>query len=96
MRKLVENLMKSVRTGTETFQSGGMYNVDNQVGKLNSLYKKNPMVIILSFIIIELIVLLLGKYIWNNIVVDLISIARPVKTIWQIFGLSILIKLLTN
>ena len=54
------------------------------------------MVIILSFIIIELIVLLLGKYIWNNIVVDLISIARPVKTIWQIFGLSILIKLLTN
>ena len=63
MRKLVENLMKSVITGTETFQSGGMYNVDNQVGKLNSLYKKNPMVIILSFIIIELIVLLLGKYI---------------------------------
>ena len=54
------------------------------------------MVIILSFIIIELIVLLLGKYIWNNIVVDLISIARPVKNIWQIFGLSILIKLLTN
>ena len=40
MRKLVENLMKSVITGTETFQSGGMYNVDNQVGKLNSLYKK--------------------------------------------------------
>lgn len=48
----------------------------------------------LAMLVILAILLFVGKYLWNNVLVDLISIAKPVKSVWQLLGLAILISLL--
>jgi hypothetical protein len=48
---------------------------------------------ILAFIISLTILSFIGKYLWNNVVVDLVSIAKPARSIWQILGLSIFVSL---
>ena len=39
----------------------------------------------LSIIIIAFI----GKWLWNNVVVDLFTIAKPARNVWQIIGLMV-------
>ncbi len=48
----------------------------------------------IALIIVYVIIAVVGKFLWNNVVVDLLSIARPAKSIWQILGLAILMSLL--
>jgi hypothetical protein len=45
--------------------------------------------IVLSFIILGFV----GKLLWNNVVVDLFSFAKPAKSFWQLIGLMIFIGL---
>ena len=40
------------------------------------------------------LVLLLGKYLWNNAAVKLIGTLKPAKSIYEILGLMVLINLL--
>ena len=107
MRKVLEEIIEGFLTKPhEMFQSGGTLTtklhqrVNNMTASpgqnFKSMYTKHPIAVFLSFFIIELLVLLVGKYLLNNIVVKVISVARPVKSIWEILGLSILIKLLSN
>ena len=44
---------------------------------------------ILAFILSIAIVAFVGKWLWNNIVVDLFSFAKPARSVWQIIGLMI-------
>jgi len=46
--------------------------------------------VLLAFIIMGFI----GKLLWNSVVVDLFSIAKPAKSFWQIIGLMIFVMLL--
>jgi hypothetical protein len=49
---------------------------------------------IVSFLIAVIIISFIGKWIWNNIVLDLFTIVKPVKSIWQILGLMIFLALI--
>ena len=49
---------------------------------------------ILAFIIAVAIVSLVGKWLWNNVIIDLFTIAKPVRSIWQILGLMIFLNLI--
>ncbi len=49
----------------------------------------------LTLFIMLAALLFVGKYLWNNVLVDLISIARPVKSVWQLLGLAILLSLIS-
>jgi len=49
---------------------------------------------LLSFMLVILILAFIGKYLWNSIVVDLVSVAKPAKSIWQILGLMIFVGLM--
>ena len=40
-----------------------------------------------------LIVGLLGKFLWNNVLVKSVNVVRPVQNIWQMLGLYILFSL---
>jgi hypothetical protein len=40
------------------------------------------------------LVLLLGKYLWNNAAVKLVGALKPAKSIYEILGLMVLINLL--
>jgi hypothetical protein len=50
--------------------------------------------VILAFIVAFVIVAFVGKLLWNNVVVDLFSFAKPARSFWQIIGLMIFINLI--
>lgn len=49
---------------------------------------------ILSFMVAVAIVAFVGKWLWNNIILDLFTIAKPVRSVWQIIGLMIFLALI--
>ena len=50
--------------------------------------------VLLSFMIAFILVAFIGKILWNNVVVDLFSIAKPARSFWQIIGLMIFINII--
>lgn len=107
MRKVINDLLQSVfsnnsqlegfyDTHGENIQDARDYDFNTKTNPLKFITQKNPFPILISFIIIELLVLCFGKWLWNNIAVQLIPVLKPAKTIWQILGISILFKLLSN
>ena len=70
---------------TETFQS------QNGVGPAPA---KLALVSVITVFIMLLVLLFVGKWLWNNVLVDLISIAKPVKSVWQLLGFALLVSLL--
>ena len=49
---------------------------------------------VLAYIIAVILISLLGKYLWNGVIVDLVSVAKPAKSFWQILGLMVFVSLL--
>lgn len=49
---------------------------------------------VLAFVIALVIIGFVGKYLWNGVVVDLFSFARPARSTWQIIGLMIFLALI--
>ena len=49
---------------------------------------------ILAFILSVAIIAFVGKWLWNNIICDLLSIAKPARNVWQIIGLMIFLALI--
>jgi hypothetical protein len=49
---------------------------------------------ILAFLLAIAIVSLVGKWLWNNVIIELFSVAKPAKSIWQILGLMIFVSLI--
>ena len=46
-----------------------------------------------SFLML-IIILLVGEYLWNKILCKLVTVVKPVTSIWQLLGLMILLNLL--
>lgn len=90
MRKVISSVLYSAFGGSnkEAFQGFGKSNIN--------LAKQNPWILIFSFIIVEILLLIFGKFLWNEIAINIVPGLKPIYSIWQILGLSILIKLLTN
>jgi hypothetical protein len=40
-----------------------------------------------------LLILVVGKFLWNNVLVALVPAIKPAKSVWQILGLAVLISL---
>ncbi len=49
---------------------------------------------LISFIIALIILAFIGKLLWNGVIVDLFSFAKPARTYWQILGLFVFTSLL--
>ena len=49
---------------------------------------------LISLLIAVVLVSFVGKWLWNNVIVDLFTIAKPARSIWQILGLMVMISLL--
>jgi hypothetical protein len=70
---------------TETFES------------LNGVTASPARMTLVSGITVFLLLLALlfvGKFLWNRVLVELISFAKPVKSVWQLLGLAVLLSLL--
>ena len=55
---------------------------------------KNLLGSFIALLILIVIILFIGKLLWNDVLVTLIPAIKPAKNIWQILGLYILISLL--
>lgn len=91
MRKVINNLLETAFChDNEGFVSnyGGSTTMPSS--------KKNSWLILLSFILVEILILIFGKFLWNRVAIKIIPTLKPILSIWEILGLSILIKLLTN
>jgi len=68
------------------------------VNEQDSIEKKNSYIelvsLILSFIIALIILSLIGKLLWNGVIVELFSCVRPAKSIMQILGLFVFVSIL--
>jgi len=51
---------------------------------------------LLAFVFSIVLIAFIGKWLWNGVVLDLISVAKPARSVWQIIGLAILIKLISG
>lgn len=70
---------------TETFESAN---------GISAPPARLALVSFLTILIVLAALLFVGKYLWNNVLVDVLTIAKPVKSVWQLLGLAILIGLL--
>jgi hypothetical protein len=48
---------------------------------------------LLAFVLALVILGFVGKLLWNNIIVELFTIAKPARSFWQILGLMIFVSL---
>ena len=76
----------ATRAGVEAF-----------VGTQNSQTRRDAYVDFVAFLlafIISLVLLgFLGKWLWNEVVVDLFSFAKPARSLWQIVGLMFFVSI---
>lgn len=49
--------------------------------------------VLVAFVLSLIILAFIGQLLWNNVVVDLISVAKPAKSVWQVLGLFIVVSL---
>jgi uncharacterized membrane protein YgaE (UPF0421/DUF939 family) len=50
--------------------------------------------IVVAYLIAIVLIAFIGKYLWNYAVVDLFSIAKPARSIWQIIALMFVLSIL--
>lgn len=49
--------------------------------------------VLIAFVITLVILAFIGQLLWNNVIVDLFSFAKPARSVWQILGLYIFLSL---
>lgn len=80
----VANAVNLVVSQTETFE--------NQNGGASPA--RMALVTFLTILILFFALLFVGKYLWNNVLHELVPAVKPAKSVWQILGLALLISLM--
>lgn len=84
MQAVLSNMTVAAISQTETFANpNGM--ISPGASAIGSL---------VAAILVFLLLLLFGQYLWNNALVPLVSVVKPAKSIFEILGVAILIALL--
>lgn len=48
---------------------------------------------LLAFVLALVILGFVGKLLWNNVIIELFSFAKPARSFWQILGLMVFVSL---
>lgn len=80
-------LQQAARSAIEGFTSG------KDADKKRDAYV-DFLSVLVAFVVALVILGFIGKLLWNSVVVELFTIAKPAKSFWQIIGLMILVSLL--
>ena len=54
----------------------------------------NPFLTMVLLIVVLLIMMQIGVYLWNRVLVRLIPFIKPVKNLWEVLAISILAKII--
>jgi hypothetical protein len=91
-QKLLENFIAKQIIKKEQF-ANGTDNLDMQT--IQAAYGTAG---VWSFFILTigvyLVLMLIGKWLWNSVAVDMITVIKPIESVFQLVGLAILVKLI--
>ena len=72
--------------------------VEGFIGSSDSKERRNAYVdfisFLLSFLLAIVILGFIGKLLWNEVVVELISVVKPARSVWHIIGLLLFVSLI--
>jgi hypothetical protein len=69
---------------------------ENQAQNMSLVSSYQILAMVVSVIVTQLLLLLLGKWLWNTYLVKIVSGIKPLENIGQLIAISILLKLLIN
>jgi hypothetical protein len=78
----------AARAAVEGFTSGSQDPV-----KRKDIYT-DLLAVLFAFVVSLVILGFVGQLLWNNVVMDLFTIAKPARSVWQIIGLMIFLSLI--
>lgn len=78
----------------QKFVSSAMNNHKETFGDNKSTYDNVSLII--ALLIVVLLQLFIGKYLWNNYLVKFVPVVRPVEGVIDILAISLLYRLLFN
>ena len=96
------NRSNFVGNNTEMSEDNSGMNVGNNMSGVNNMAVANnagnnsPMVMLVALVIWVIVFLLVSKWLWNNVLVKLVTVVKPADSVWQLLGLSILASLITG
>ncbi len=76
----------AVKSGLE-----GFVNPTNSESKKESYLELAT--VLIAFVISLVLLSLIGKLLWNGVIVELFTCVRPAKNFWQILGLFVFVSL---
>jgi hypothetical protein len=82
----IANGLNAVISRTETFQGFG--DADT------AMSSRAAFVAFMTMIVLFALILIVGKWLWNTVLVALVPAVKPAKSVWQILGLAVLIALM--
>ena len=71
----------------------GFTSTNTDPAKRKDIYME-LLAVLLAFVVSLVILGFVGQLLWNNVVMDLFTIAKPARSVWQIIGLMIFISLI--
>jgi|TARA_B100000925_G_scaffold89680_1_gene64859 hypothetical protein len=78
----------------EKFFANALSKVEPFTEEKNTNNGKSVIPILLAVILTEILLLLIGKHLWNNYLVNAVTIVKPIDSVFQLFAIGILIRLL--
>ncbi len=57
---------------------------------------KNIIPLLLAIVVTEILLLIIGKFLWNNYLVKAVTVVRPIDSVIELFAIGMLLRLLLN
>ena len=92
LHNVIENFIASRLLKREQFVN---QNDNIDLATLQSTYGTASLLTVLVMTVaVYLLLMLVGKWLWNSTAVQMISVLRPIDSVFQLAGLAILVKLI--
>ena len=91
----VTGIVNSLIKKTEPFQNNENLNNNSNSSNSSNSPKYGQMVVLLIMVILWLaLVLLVGKYLWNECLCKLVTVCKPVDNVFTLLGLIVLLDII--
>lgn len=85
LTKVANNLLHA---GVEVFTSNDTF--------ANVAHRHNVTIVnLIVLVLVILVILLAGQWLWNNVACKLITVVKPVPSVWHLLGLIVLLDLIS-
>ena len=91
LARVIEKFIYHFQSNKEHYNNPSNYEINVDA---KNQFSASMLSLLVSYFLIYIILLFLGKWIWNNHAVNMINILNPIDSIIPLVGLSILVKLL--